>query len=189
MSIDGRGESWLLLIYTVPRSPSRMRATIWRDLKKAGAVYLRDGVCILPRRVETERALGGVANKVRDFGGQATLVVAEQLEAESAARVIADAGEARAAEYAELQRAAEQLRLHLEHERAHRALHEAEMERLRSDLDKLRHWHAQIQARDYYPDADTLQRVAAVLAKCDMAFADMLDDVTREAAHRASGQQ
>ena len=36
-------DSWLLLIYTVPSQPSRKRAAVWRDVKKAGAVYLRDG--------------------------------------------------------------------------------------------------------------------------------------------------
>ena len=48
---------WLLLVYTVPAEPSRLRAAVWRDLKKAGAVYLRDGVCVLPERDETLHAL------------------------------------------------------------------------------------------------------------------------------------
>ena len=47
---------WLLLIYTVPAEPSRKRAAIWRELKKVGAPYLRDGVCILPERPETREA-------------------------------------------------------------------------------------------------------------------------------------
>ena len=39
---------WLVLIYTLPPEPTRKRAFVWRELKKIGAVYLRDGVCLLP---------------------------------------------------------------------------------------------------------------------------------------------
>ena len=46
-------QDWLLLIYTVPAEPTRKRAFIWRELKKVGAPYLRDGVCILPERPDT----------------------------------------------------------------------------------------------------------------------------------------
>src|SRR5438309_7457883 len=48
---------WLLLIYTLPSQPSRKRAYVWRELKKVGAVYLRDGVAILPRRPDLEERL------------------------------------------------------------------------------------------------------------------------------------
>ena len=65
---------WLVLIYTVPSEPSRKRAFIWRELKKAGAVYLRDGVCALPERPETLAALSAIAARVEELGGQATLV-------------------------------------------------------------------------------------------------------------------
>ena len=57
-------DNWRLLIYTVPAQPSRKRAFIWRELKKAGAVYLRDGVCALPERPETAAVLSAVAAKV-----------------------------------------------------------------------------------------------------------------------------
>src|ERR1700682_1997543 len=65
---------WLLLIYTVPAEPSRKRAFIWRELKKVGAPYLRDGVCILPERPDTLELAGVIAAKVEEFGGEATLV-------------------------------------------------------------------------------------------------------------------
>src|SRR5438309_1627576 len=90
---------WLLLIYTVPAEPSRIRATIWRELKKAGAVYLRDGVCALPEAAETEPALAAIAARVADFGGQATLARSVQLEASREDWIRETAGAAREAEY------------------------------------------------------------------------------------------
>src|ERR1700680_960102 len=71
---------WLLLIYTVPAEPSRKRAAIWRDIKKVGAIYLRDGVCALPERPETIEAMRAIAARVVEFEGQATLVEAARLD-------------------------------------------------------------------------------------------------------------
>src|SRR5438093_486945 len=65
---------WVLLIYTVPAEPSRKRAYVWRELKKVGAVYLRDGVGVLPQRDATVRAFTDLATKVHEFDGRATLI-------------------------------------------------------------------------------------------------------------------
>src|SRR5919197_4896870 len=78
---------WLLLIYTVPAQPSRKRAFVWRELKKAGAVYLRDGVCVLPERQDTLAAFQAIAAKVEEFGGEAILIQAARLDQEPAERV------------------------------------------------------------------------------------------------------
>ena len=56
--------SWLLLIYRVPAEPSRKRAFVWRELKKVGAVYLRDGVCVLPDQAATRAGLRQVAERM-----------------------------------------------------------------------------------------------------------------------------
>src|SRR5829696_5658631 len=100
-------ETWLLLIYTVPAAPSRKRAAIWRALKQAGAVYLRDGVCALPQRDDTAATLRAVAAKVDEFEGEATLVESAGLPAARAAAIVERARQERAAEYAELAREAE----------------------------------------------------------------------------------
>src|SRR5206468_4312943 len=77
--------AWALLIYTVPADPSRKRAYVWRELKKVGAVYLRDGVCVLPQREEAVRALTDLVVKVHEFGGRATLIQHAALDDQRAA--------------------------------------------------------------------------------------------------------
>src|SRR5215217_2276607 len=93
---------WTLLIYTVPSQPSRKRATIWRELKKVGALYLRDGVATLPHSTETVRTFRAIAARVEAFEG--TAIVAEQatLDAERSALLWAQLAETRAGEYAEI---------------------------------------------------------------------------------------
>ena len=104
---------WLLLIYTVPAEPSRKRAAIWRELKKVGASYLRDGVCILPERPTTRERLGAIASKVEEFGGDATLVSGACLTQTRAAALIDQFRAARAEEYDEIAREADRLLEHV----------------------------------------------------------------------------
>jgi hypothetical protein len=160
---------WLLLIYTVPTEPSRKRAAIWRDIKRIGAVYLRDGVCALPERLETTLAMRAIAARVDEFQGEATLVEAARLDPARAARIIDQSRTARAAEYADIAREAEQFLAHLVREVEHRDFTVGELEELEADLSKLKRWTEQVQARDHFgvgPDA----RLSELLEQCEGAL-------------------
>ena len=50
-------QSWVLLIYRLPREPSRHRVAVWRKLKDLGALYLQDGVAALPEDAVTREPL------------------------------------------------------------------------------------------------------------------------------------
>src|SRR5215467_13376739 len=121
---------WLLLIYTVPAKPTRKRAYIWREVKKVGAVYLRDGVCALPERPETLRAVEAIAARVREFEGEATVVTGARVDGARTEAVIAAFVSARSDEYAEITRDAERLLEHIAHETSHRDFTFAELEEL-----------------------------------------------------------
>ena len=142
--------TWLLLIYTVPAEPSRKRAFIWREVKKAGAVYLRDGVCALPEQPETARSLRAIAAKVQEFEGEATLVEGARLDPARAEWLVSRSRESRAEEYADVAREAERLLEHVARETEHREFTFAELEELEADLGKLKRWTAQVRQRDYF---------------------------------------
>jgi hypothetical protein len=171
-------ESWLLLIYTVPAAPSRKRAAVWRALKQAGAVYLRDGVCALPQREDTTATLRAIAAKVEEFGGEATLVESADFPAARAEAIVAQARQERAAEYAELAREAEGLLEHVGRETAHRAFTFREVEELEGDLEKLRRWVGQVRARDYFGVAEAAE-VDELLARCDEALGTFMKEASR----------
>ena len=64
---------WLLLVYRLPRDPSRPRVAVWRKLKALGALYLQDGVAALPEDAVTREQLEWLQLSVREAGGEATL--------------------------------------------------------------------------------------------------------------------
>ncbi|MBI4491205.1 MAG: hypothetical protein HY690_00215 [Chloroflexi bacterium] len=171
--------TWLLLIYTVPAEPSRKRAFIWRELKKVGAVYLRDGVCALPEREEMLATFRAIAIKVEEFGGQATVVQAGQLDPTRAEWVAARARADRASEYGEIAREAERFLEHVRQEIEHREFTFAELEELEADLGKLKRWFQQVRSRDYF-GVEASSGLEALLNRCDEALAVFLE--------RASGQ-
>ena len=66
-------QSWVLLIYRLPREPSRHRVAVWRKLKALGALYLQDGVAALPEDAVTREQLEWLQLRVREAEGEATL--------------------------------------------------------------------------------------------------------------------
>jgi len=65
--------SWLVLIYRIPREPSRHRVAVWRKLKTLGALYLQDGAVVLPEDAVTREQLEWLQLRVREAGGEATI--------------------------------------------------------------------------------------------------------------------
>ncbi len=64
---------WVILIYHLPREPSRHRVAVWRRLKALGALYLQDGVAALPEDAVTREQLEWLQLRVKEGGGEATL--------------------------------------------------------------------------------------------------------------------
>ncbi len=64
---------WLVLIYRIPREPSRHRVAVWRKLKTLGVLYLQDGAAVLPEDAVTREQLEWLQLRVREAGGEATI--------------------------------------------------------------------------------------------------------------------
>lgn len=67
------GTRWVLLVYRLPRQPSRHRVAVWRKLKDLGALYLQDGVAALPEDATTREQMEWLQLRAREAGGEATL--------------------------------------------------------------------------------------------------------------------
>lgn len=164
-------ERWALLVYSVPSTPSRKRAVVWRAVKRLGALYLRDGVCALPDTPLARAGLEALAAQVAALDGAGTLIWDARLPAPTAQTLQTELTRARRAEYAEVAEGAALLLRHLRLEAEHRPFRRAELTGLTADLGRLDRWLAQIAARDYLHDGDAAP-VAASLAACRAALAE-----------------
>ena len=74
--------TWILLSSRLPREPSRLRLSIWRRLKRIGAVLLHDSVWILPADAKTREAFEWLAEEIEEQGGTALTWEAQSLSAD-----------------------------------------------------------------------------------------------------------
>lgn len=144
----GRQE-WVLLAYRMPREPSSPRITVWRRLRKLGAVQIVDGLVALPADARTKEQLEWVADQAVEAGGEATVWLARlgsaKQERELAARMAAEVTEAYQAVIAEV----------AELRRTPDVVQQRTLARLRRELRR-------ISQRDYFPPPTREAATAAV---------------------------
>jgi hypothetical protein len=160
---------WILLIYALPSQPSRKRAYVWRELKRLGAIYLRDGVVVLPRNSETEGHLREMVQRIQEFEGTAVLVLAPAFVTLRDEELIARFNDERAAEYRELYRSCVRFLRDVLEEVSEEEFGFPDVDALESELGKLHRWREQVQRRDYFRSGAD-QRAGEILEKCDRAF-------------------
>jgi len=174
---------WLLLIYSVPAEPSRKRAWVWREIRRAGAVYLRDGVCVLPQTETNESAFDALAQRIVEFEGRATVVEEAVLDAAAVEEVTAHMRAARADEYAAVREDTHAFLEHLRREQAHRDLSPAELKELGADLTKVQRWYGKVRRRDHL-NAGGHEGIDELLLGCEEALSRLIDASARGAAPR-----
>ena len=64
------GSQWLILIYKIPSEPSAGRVSVWRKLRRLGAVLLHDAAWVLPATARTREHFQWLAADIRDLGGE-----------------------------------------------------------------------------------------------------------------------
>lgn len=174
--------SWLLLVYRVPPEPSASRVAVWRDLKRIGALYVQQCVCVLPRTDALEEALAAVRARIEAAGGTSNLFAASSLPELDDASLIAGFRELAAKQYAEIVEECEtKFVKEIAFERFRANFSYAEAEEIEQDLDKIRRWFAQVQTRDWF-DAPGRAEVERWIAHCAELLDGFYADVHRHAA-------
>ena len=96
--------SWLLLLFSLPTNRNTERVAVWRRLKKMGAVQIKTSTYLLPDEPAQYEQFQWLAQQIRDYGGDSTLVRAQEIEGLTSEKAIAMFNEARARDYVELRR-------------------------------------------------------------------------------------
>ncbi len=145
---EGQRRDWFVLVYKLPPEPTRYRASVWRKLRVAGAVYLQNGVAALPADPGSERVMRGVFQEVRESGGTAYLVRGALVGDEAA--LVEAFNVARDDEYREVLDRCRDFHAELEREREAGKFTFAELEENEEDLAKLGAWFGKVRARDRF---------------------------------------
>lgn len=82
------GRPWLLLLYALPARKGSSRVSLWRQLKKSGAISLKTSAYVLPDEPAHRERFQWLAQQVREVGGDATLVYATNIEGASDEEIV-----------------------------------------------------------------------------------------------------
>lgn len=142
--------SWLLLTYKVPPEPAAKRVALWRKLKGMGAVYLQNGVCLLPKTDDHVRRLKMLENDIAEAGGEAVILQTVALDQGQEAKVLTRFKAERDEAYAEFIDKCGDFEREVAKEVTASHYTYAELEENDVDLKKLEGWLAKIQKLDFY---------------------------------------
>jgi len=154
---------WIFLVYKIPSEPSRYRASIWRKIKAAGAIYLQSSVCALPLNRKTEKNFRLLRHEIEGYGGESHLIKGSFLLQEQA--VIDMFNQARNEEYDEIIDRCQGFFKEIDKEIARKHFTFGELEENEEDFEKLKKWFEKIRDRDFF-QADKAKLALEMIEKC-----------------------
>lgn len=162
---------WLLMTYKVPAEPTTRRIALWRKLKGMGAVYLQNGVCLLPKTDDHVRRLKMLEQNVLEMGGDCVILETTALDQAQQSKVVERFKADRNEQYAELIGRCTDFEKEIAKEIVKQKFTYAELEEEDTDLKKLMGWFEKIQKLDFYgaPLAEVAQ---ARLRDCESVLED-----------------
>lgn len=143
-------QNWLLLTYKVPPEPARKRIGLWRRLKGMGAVYLQNGVCLLPKTDDHTRRLKILENEIAQMSGESVLLETVALDRTQEEKVVGRFKADRDEEYKEFLDKCKDFEAEIAKETAAKHFTYAELEENDVDLKKLQSWLEKIRKLDFY---------------------------------------
>ena len=183
--------TFVQLVYRMPPKPTAGRVAVWRSLKKAGAVYLQDSVCVVPDTKELRAELQGVLERIDEYNGTYHLLPLGALPREEEKKLVQLFVDQSAKHYAEIVENCEVdfvKEIEFEHFRQNYTYEEAE--EIRMEFEKICTWFEKVQERDWFgtPNAaearDWLRRCESLLEEFESKVFELqgLDERTEEPA-------
>jgi hypothetical protein len=157
---------WLLLTYKVPPEPASKRVALWRRLKGMGAVYLQNGVCLLPKTDDHARRLKMLENDISEMGGEAVILETVGLDRMQEDKVVARFKADRDDAYREFIDKCDDFETEIAKETAAQHFTYNELEENDIELKKLQGWLEKINKLDFY-GGGLATDAAARLKECE----------------------
>jgi hypothetical protein len=170
----GPSRDWLLLLFRLPATHKTARVALWRKLQKSGAIQIKTSTYLLPDRPAQYELFQWLAKQVIDYGGDSTLIRAQQIEGLPDPKIVALFNAARDNDYAALAEAARKVSP---------PRGAGNDERVSGELEKLRRDFRAIQEIDFFA-APKAHVVESLLARLEMP----LRAKSPAAAHLKPGQ-
>jgi len=141
---------WLMLNFTLPKEPSRVRVSAWRKLKKSGSVNIGQSMWVLPLSDEHIKVFDGISNDILLNNGEAYILKATFISTGNTENITEVFNKARDEEYKEFLGKCEDFFREIEKETQRENFTFAEIEENEGEYEKLKIWLKKINGRDFF---------------------------------------
>jgi len=161
---------WLLVTVSTPGGRnSAERVYAWRALRRLGALYLQQSVCVLPVTATTTAAIARLVGHLQKRGARAEAFRIRFSDRDEEHALIARFQAERSDEYNEVVERTREFHAELAYERGRGRVTYPEFEESEADLVRHRKWLAAIEGRDYF-DAPGHEDAANAVRACASAL-------------------
>jgi len=143
--------NFLLVVYRMPAKPTAGRVAVWRQLKKIGAIYLHQSVCVFIHNARTRRELQPILNRITQASGEYHLMPLKRPQPEEYAKLVGQFTQQTARQYREIVENCEvNFQKEIEFETFRKNFTYEEAEEIRIEFDKIANWYDQVRQRDWF---------------------------------------
>ena len=157
----------MVLVYRMPAKPTAGRVAVWRQLKKAGAIYLQQSVCVFPENGSVRAELEPILQRIGSANGEYHLLPLGGLSGDELDKLVQQFQEQTSKHYSEIIENCEvNFTKEIEFETFRKNFTYEEAEEIRAEFEKIVQWFERVQARDWF-GAPNRQEAAGWLQKCE----------------------
>lgn len=180
--------SWLVLAFSLSRTQSSVRVSVWRKLKKCGAVTLCQSLWVLPDSPGHQQELSLISEEILDGGGTAHCARAGFIESRSDDEIVSLFNVARDCEYREFIDNCQEFFSEIDKETKNGNFTYIELEENEARYGRLSDWLERIVTRDFFSVASRSDAEAA-LDECRRLLTEFAASIYRENTEAGFGEE
>jgi NurA-like 5'-3' nuclease len=171
-----RPDSWVIIAYDVPNQPSKLRLRVWRELKKAGALYPPLSFCIMPNTAESMEQALNLKGKISEYG-RTVVLEAKAVDEEDHNTIVRLFQAEREKQYEEILEECQEFLREIESNISDQKLTDEEVEEMEESLEGLERWFGRVKTIDWISKSPSRKKVEKALEKCRDALTDFAEKV------------
>jgi len=151
MAETKRRANFLLVVYRMPAKPTAGRVAVWRQLKKIGAIYLHQSVCVFIDNTKTRRELQPILARIVQAAGEYHLLPLRRPLPEEYEKLVSQFTDQTSRQYLEIVENCEvNFQKEIEFETFRENFTYEEAEEIRIEFDKICNWYEHVRQRDWF---------------------------------------
>ena len=156
-----------VLVYRMPAKPTAARVAVWRLLKKIGAIYLQQSVCVFPDNSSLRKDLAPILRRITETPGEFHLLPLRSLDAAEDAKLIQQFQDQTSNHYQEIIENCEvNFTKEIEFETFRKNFTYEEAEEIRAEFEKICAWYDRVTRRDWF-GAPNQNQAKEWLSRCE----------------------